>query len=898
MKLVDHFAAQFIALLFLSVAVNAASQTLIGTPPDPVSQKCSEESGGDSQKFKQCLERRFEVITVLGRRPLPISIGLTGKYVLDRDFISDSPKGNGNITDMLSILPGVQTSESALNVSQQAEIRSQLISVSGAAPWQTGFFFDGASNNSLLDPDASNLSLNAINDVQGHPQSFFINQALVGEVTLYESNVPAKFGQFSGGVVDVQPRSYFQSPTLRIDYRTSRSEFNNYTLIDERDYNNDNSESRSNTELPREPSFAKETLSITGKVKPLENHELIISLSRTSSLIDEISLQQLTQTNRESISSSIQYRIKDMLFDEIRFHASYSPYTGQHIMTDVLNSQIINEGGGASFIISTKEGFENVDLRSRLSYSFSENSRSAPNTYRPWYRAAGKNWGIDVDDVPFSIEGGYGDIEKNQNIIRFDNDLNFDAMEFLGGNLLSDIGVSLEQANLARNRTQTGLIYNSPFRDANINCGGQLVDCIEQSYVTPLPFFEQQFGGQIDFSDPIQSAAYEDNLLTRGQFFRYRRIYPVENIDVRRDSASIYTDSRLEFDRFRINLGARAEYDSVFENTNVAPRFSVGFDPFGDNAYLLSLGLNRYYSSGPMTYLIREQQRPYLTQYRALSRGNVGDWLVSTQAQRFRYNYNDLGTPFNDEISLGWQQSLFGGIFSLQTVHRRQKDQVTRGEIELVDGITVISQDNLGYGEYERYTASYNIAFEKHALWFHISRSENKSSASSYDNSVENIPEDELVILRTGNAQNSISRLMSQQDLNLRNLDYSRPVSANFSVQSDWGKSFSTNFNVSYVGEFDSAVQTGLLQEIERDLQICGNCQIDSFLYPLYVEVRRPAIALFSLAGNYNLSLGKHKLGIGLEISNLLDARTFSVAQGQTGLEVGRSFWLEVSYEL
>ena len=47
--------------------------------------------------------------------------------------------------------------------------------------------------------------------------------------------------------------------------------------------------------------------------------------------------------------------------------------------------------------------------------------------------------------------------------------------------------------------------------------------------------------------------------------------------------------------------------------------------------------------------------------------------------------------------TLGWQQSLFGGIFSLQTVHRRQKDQVTRGEIELDDGITIISQDNLGY---------------------------------------------------------------------------------------------------------------------------------------------------------------------------------------------------------
>lgn len=33
-------------------------------------------------------------------------------------------------------------------------------------------------------------------------------------------------------------------------------------------------------------------------------------------------------------------------------------------------------------------------------------------------------------------------------------------------------------------------------------------------------------------------------------------------------------------------------------------------------------------------------------------------------------------------------------------------------------------------------------------------------------------------------------------------------------------------------------------------------------------------------------------------MNNLLDARTFSVTSGQTGLEVGRSFWLEVSYEL
>lgn len=830
-------AATFCLLTFSHAAISQSDSDESSSNTDSLQEACENAFKEDIEKQQACLERRFEIITVKGSRPLPISIGLTGRYFLNREFFDNNAKGNGNITDMLTVLPGVQASEEALSIEQQAEIRSQLISISGAQPWQTGFFFDGMANNSLIDPGASQRSIEAINDVQGHPQSVFINQSLVGDVIVYDSNIPARFGQFSGGVVDVQARDFAQTPTFRFDYRSSRSEFNTYNLIDERELNEDEASAGEQSELPSEPIFEKQTLSLNGRFQPFENHQMIWSFSNTRSKVDELSLLQLETTERESSNFSLRYSIKELIVDEVRISANFSPYDGSHILTDVRNSSLQNKGGGGGANLNIKHDFEMFRWNARASINTSENSREAPNIYLPWYRAPGKEWGIDTGEVPFSVEGGYGDIEKLQNRYTLDNDFSFNDIELLGGDFQVDAGLSLEFVELERNRTQTALVYNSPFRDANLDCNGQNIDCIEQTFKIPLSELSAQFGGSIDFSDPEQSRAYAENIQTRGQFFQYRRVYPLEDILVERESAAAYIDSRMEYERLRINLGLRAEYDSIFENLNLAPRLKLGIDPFADNQYLLSIGVNRYYESGPLTYLIREQQRPYITQYRSISSGLVGNWLTSIQAERFRYDYSDLDTPYNDELSFGYQQALFGGILSLNAVFREQKDQVTRSDSFVENGISVITQDNLGSGEYERFTLSYNRAFENTSLWFHISQSENRSSASSYDDNVDNVPEDELVVLRSRRDDGTFSeQLISQNDLTLRNLDFSRPITANLNVQTQWTENFKTAINFSYVGSFETAINTNSVVEVERNISICENCEITNFSYPLFVD--------------------------------------------------------------
>lgn len=241
-----------------------------------------------------------ERIEVLGYRWFPETLTLSGRYDLSRDFLDFRSQGNGNITDMLTFLPGIQFSENALNADRQQEIRSQLISISGAEPWQTGFYFDGLANNSRIDPDAAYRSPSSVNDVQGHPQNLFINSELVQQVTVFDSNIPAAYGGFSGGVVDVESRSLSQlkQPQVKLRYRRSLSSWNQYNYYDFRG-------ALSNEQLEQEaqynddvelPNFAKQTLGVSVALPINPAHALYASFNQTTSTIGEVSLFQPIET--------------------------------------------------------------------------------------------------------------------------------------------------------------------------------------------------------------------------------------------------------------------------------------------------------------------------------------------------------------------------------------------------------------------------------------------------------------------------------------------------------------------------------------------------------------------------------------------------------------------------
>jgi len=207
-------------------------------------RKLSGKSASD-QSISACLleEKNLEHIEVFGRYIGLESPEVVGRFHMDRTFIENTPKNNGDINELIALLPGVQVSEDAYGIDSLQEIKAQEISISGGPAWQTGFFIDGMNYNSRQDPASGSRNSSNVNDVQGGVQTMNVNSQSVESITVYDNNIPAEYGNFSGGVVDVETRSAFdevKESQLSYGYRGTRSSWGSYHTIINDGENDDN----------------------------------------------------------------------------------------------------------------------------------------------------------------------------------------------------------------------------------------------------------------------------------------------------------------------------------------------------------------------------------------------------------------------------------------------------------------------------------------------------------------------------------------------------------------------------------------------------------------------------------------------------------------------------------
>ena len=137
----------------------------------------------------------------------------------------------------------------------------------------------------------------------------------------------------------------------------------------------------------------------------------------------------------------------------------------------------------------------------------------------------------------------------------------------------------------------------------------------------------------------------------------------------------------ITWKQFDFHLGVRYDYDDFFKNHNIAPRLSMGYDVFNDGNTLLTAGLNRYYDAGLLGYKIKEQQKFAYREYRPIQSGYLQAWLPSSYTGNFRYIFDDVKSPYDDEIALGLRHATESfGNFAVKYVHRDKKDQLSRNE--------------------------------------------------------------------------------------------------------------------------------------------------------------------------------------------------------------------------
>lgn len=860
----------------------------------------------------QCLktydpEKNIERINVYGQYIGLQVAEITGRHFLDKNFIDNMPMGTGDINDLILLLPGVQGSESALDASNAGEIRAKLLSVSGGQPWQTGFYLDGLNFNSRQDPGSAENDISSINEVSGAPQTFNVNSEIVESIAVFNNNIPAKFGFFSGGVVDVEGLSAFSplTPAFSLSYRTTDSNWGSFHVLNGFD-NQNNADSEFDNSKPLEeqvPVYQINSQSILTSHKINEHHGLLVSANYMKSEISDISLQQLVKTERENINLLIKYSMRNTWVDNLDWSIMYAPYQNNNLLNNVKDSAFTINSGGVGSILKINEAFKWGEWRTELSANYSDNSREAPSHFYLWQQAKGLEWGENDpnnlgSDISYSKSGGYGNLDKTQLTTSFKNYFNFDAVTLFDTTHNFKAGISVVRDRLTRRRKEDSYYYNSSVlystSDLNkpLNCTGYQNDCIEISYTIPLDELTQQLGGYIDFTNHEHVQTYSDNVLTTAQYFQTRIVYGAEDIDVQINQYSAFVEDQFDWGSTEFRLGLRYDYDDFFKRHNIAPRLSAGIDVFNTGTSLLVLGLNRYYDAGLVTYKVKELEQPYYVQYRPIQNGYLQGWAMSSDDSDYRYRYENVKTPYNDEAVIGWRQSTdYLGTFSLNYVYRWQKDQLARaGESILdIDGYRYAYQDNSGKGTSERISLSWSAKYRRHSFWTNISHTQNLRNNNDYDSSIDDVPIDELVFYE--------KEVITKNQLTRINSNFSRPITANIGWSIDWEKRFITSVTANYSGGYTSAMATGNMKTTNLLNSTCSECASYNLSLPYYSKIKFKAQTMVNLAmTTYVSTAALGHMQFRLDISNLFNSRTYTVLPGNSGIEVGRRIWLGVKY--
>lgn len=163
-----------------------------------------------------------------------------GTQIITATQIAKMPTRNGSITELLKNNPNVQFSNQSDNSNTPGELQPENVSFHGEKFYQNSYLIDGLSNNNTINPGANNGELSNSPDgysptdlPAGGTQSFWINAELIASAEVFDSNISAKYGGFTGGVVDAKLKDPdLNKPSGRISFRTTNHHLTEYHVDD------------------------------------------------------------------------------------------------------------------------------------------------------------------------------------------------------------------------------------------------------------------------------------------------------------------------------------------------------------------------------------------------------------------------------------------------------------------------------------------------------------------------------------------------------------------------------------------------------------------------------------------------------------------------------------------
>ncbi len=562
---------------------------------------------------------------------------MTGKGTsIHSEILEKLPLRNNSINEALTILPGVQFSETANISTQGGEILPPQVSISGGKIFDNNFTIDGASNNSLLDPDGE-TSPASNNDLPGHAQELFLDASLVEKITVYDSNVSARFSRFKGGVVEAETLSPLPWFTGKLFYRTTRDEWTSFHIDPDKE-----DDFLSSTDHKDQPKFRKHHFGVDLHI-PITSDLLTVSSYRL--LHSRIPLEQDGQ-------SKTQERLQENFLIKTIFHASenvdldllwtYTPYEGDYFKLGFRNSDFTLHGGGHLFSINGHAQLPLATLELQAAYQISENSRNAP-THMTQTQNADGSW---------DKEGFLGDIEKNQESIQLKADLGFIPFQIGITQHSLNAGIDLQYIEGTTKRQDTSYLYtyrptSAPRRTVYEKAD---VTAIMRQYgayledIATLGRLEVRPGLRLDYDDYTQNLNLAPRLAAALDVFANRQTLLIAGYN------RYYAGTLLTY---KMREGLKPTYQerwseddgwTFYSSSSTNTRYSKLKTPYADE-YVLGLEQQLFGGKACIKYIRRDGRDEFAKTF-----GDKED-----DGYRY-YTLNNNGDSHHERYSISWER--------------------------------------------------------------------------------------------------------------------------------------------------------------------------------------------------------------------------------------------------
>lgn len=795
------------------------------------------------------------------------------KTTISRKMIEATPSGNGDITSLLKTNHSVKFSNTNNQSTTLGEIDPADISINGAKYYQNNFMIDGFNMNNDLDPAGSkgysHSNVNSIWDpISSASQGMSIDSDYIDSIDVYDSDVSAKYGNFTGGVIDAKTRDPLPGFHGKISMSHTRDSWTRYHINDEASINGGSTDDfEDSADATNQPHFKKYSTRLNLEGSLTDSLAMMFGYTNTRSIIPLKTFASTVTNDKFKESKSKQRRNIDNYFLKGVWYATdrltitpsiiYAPQKAKVYRRNAKDSFMDQRSGGITALLKVDYEFDFMRVNQQLGYSKLETSRDSENQYSlTWKYSNIKNWGPINGN---SSEGAFGNIEQIQKTLNYNIDFDFDEVDLLWTTHKFITGAEIKKQEAYYSIPEEFVAAGQPKTLNNNNCLASDPYCSKDS----------SFNG-------------------KGQYLSLLQTYGPGKISVDATSWAYYLEDKITIGDLTLRPGVRFSGDDYMDKKTVAPRFSTDYDVFGDDSTIVSFGKNRYYGRNIFKYILDDGKHS-LVKYSRRSSPNSAFMPYGGLANDIKFS--QLKIPYDDETSYGFIHKFLGMELDFKYIKRKGRDQIIKTAASRVgvtcgNGYTTrcSTYSNKGYSDTKAWKIGIKneeplkILSTRHTFEIAYDHFSQKTNSNTYANSLDS---DEMngdkIVYYNG-------RLMNYYDLPVG--DYSSPWTVTFTTVSQIPQA---NLTVSNFLTFK-----GRTEVTARN----GNIIVDGTSYERYDMVDLGKKYTWDSRIAYQHKLPKNVTAfVNLDITNILDRKNKAAQTSSSSTVVtyqaGRQFWLE-----